>query len=68
MVEDKKNSFLVDPRDAPALADKIEALVLDRDLRNSFAKASRELAVAEWSSKAVAIKTYEMYTEIVNER
>ncbi len=67
MVEDKKNSFLVDAGDAPALADKIEALILDRDLRCCFSIASRELAVAEWSSKAVAIKTYEMYKEIINE-
>ena len=68
MVADEKSSFLVDPRDPQNLAAKIERLMLDRNLRQEFAGASRQLAVDNWSTKAVALKTYEMYKEIVSER
>jgi len=68
MVEDKKNSFLIDPGDSRALAEKIERLILDRNLRQSFSGASRNLAINDWSNKAVALKTYQMYKEIISER
>ncbi len=68
MVSDGGNSFLVKIQDASALAEKIEKLVLDRELRRSFAEASHQLAVDDWSTRAVALKTYEMYKEIIGEK
>jgi colanic acid/amylovoran biosynthesis glycosyltransferase len=44
-VEDGRTGLLVPPRDAPALADALAALLLDGDLRARFGVAGRERAV-----------------------
>lgn len=66
MLEDGTNGFLVDAGDWPALGGRLKMLIENRDLRTRFGTASHELAVKDWSAKAVALKTYEMYKGIVH--
>jgi glycosyltransferase involved in cell wall biosynthesis len=68
MVEESTNCFLVDAGDWQALGDRLRTLIENRDLRSQFGTASYELALRAWSAKAVALKTDEMYKEIVNGR
>jgi len=68
MVSDTKNSFLVEARDPTALADKIEQVIGDREMRQRFSKSSQEIAKADWSTESVALKTNELYKEILSEK
>lgn len=68
MVEEGTNSFLVDAGDWQALGGRLMTLIENRDLRSQFSAASHKLARRDWSAKAVALKTYEMYKEIVNDK
>lgn len=67
MIEEGVNGYLVAVRDGSSLGEKIALLVTDRKKRSEFAQASREMAVRDWSTRAVARKTYEMYEEMVND-
>jgi L-malate glycosyltransferase len=53
--------------DDEEIARALVRIVLDRELRDRYGDASRELASARWSSRAVALATYEAYREILGE-
>ena len=59
VVENNVNGFLVEPGNSKDLADKIEALIRDKDLRERFGKASREKIVKEFDEKIVIEKYLE---------
>lgn len=61
VVENGINGFLVPPKDPLALADAIEKLVLNPELREQFGLASRERAVKEFSSERVIADTLALY-------
>ena len=61
LVIDGLNGFLVPPKDPLALADAIEKLVLNPELREQFGRASRERAVKEFSSERVIADTLALY-------
>ena len=61
VVDDGVNGFLVPPKDPKALADAIEKLAVDTDLRWQFGRASRERAVKEFSSDRVIADTLTLY-------
>ena len=61
VVENGINGFLVPPKDPLALADAIEKLVLNPELREQFGLASRERAVKEFSSERVITDTLALY-------
>ena len=61
VVENGINGFLVPPKDPLALADAIEKLVLNPELREQFGRASRERAVKEFSSERVIADTLALY-------
>ena len=55
------NGFLVPMKDATALADALEVLLTDSDLRDSMGKAGREIAVNRFSLARVNAETLSIY-------
>lgn len=53
LVDEGRNGFLVPVQDADALANAVEKLVIDADMRHQFGLASREKCRAEFSDEIV---------------
>lgn len=68
IVRDGENAFLAGIGDYEKIAHFVTRIVGDRDLREKLGKASSEIAMADWSSRAVAMETYRMYEEILDGR
>ena len=60
-IEADVTGFLCKVKDADSLAEQIEKLILDSDLRNSMGKAGRELAKKEFDIKKIVQKHFEIY-------
>ncbi len=60
------NALLVPPRDARALADAIERLARDADLRKRFGAAGRAIAEREFAETLVVEKTLALYRDLVH--
>ena len=52
--------------DAEALADAIERLALDPELRRKFGKASRELAELQFSSERIGHDLIRLYRRLLD--
>jgi glycosyltransferase involved in cell wall biosynthesis len=61
VVRDGATGLLVPPRDARALADALERLATDRDLRRRMGAAARDLVAREMSEKVVVAQTMALY-------
>jgi glycosyltransferase involved in cell wall biosynthesis len=59
------NGMVVQPRNAPALAEAIEKLLKDSALRCQMASRSREIAVKEFSEAAVVEQTLALYRDLL---
>lgn len=59
---------LVPPGDPEALADTLQAVLADPDKRAAMGAAGRERAVAEYSWRAVARQTVDLYREVITAR
>jgi glycosyltransferase involved in cell wall biosynthesis len=59
------NALLVAPDDPAALADAIETLIKDRDLRLRFGRASRQLVVNEYSSARIGREIVALYGHLL---
>ena len=68
IVRDGDNGLVVPVRDAEALADAIERLVRDGDMRRRMGARGRERALAEWSQAYVAEATLAVYDELLGAR
>jgi glycosyltransferase involved in cell wall biosynthesis len=64
-VEPNVTGLLVPPRDAVALADAVERLVLDVDLRECMARAGRELAERRFAIQNVVSAHLDVYRHLV---
>jgi glycosyltransferase involved in cell wall biosynthesis len=64
VVRDGENGFLVPPRQVAPLADAIEALVHDAELRRLMGERGRKRALAEFSVDIVAAQTLQVYEEL----
>jgi len=62
-----ENGFLVPARDAAALADALERLVRDKELRTVMGQRSRELAVGIFSKEAVTAGTFAVYKRLLGD-
>lgn len=63
-VDDGKNGFLITPRDASALADKLRLLINDKQLRIQMGMNGRRKAEAEFSVAEVVKKHLEIYRKL----
>lgn len=61
IVENGVNGLLVPPRDVPALAEALEKLISDDDLRRQMAVRSRHKAEDGFSAEAISSATLEVY-------
>jgi glycosyltransferase involved in cell wall biosynthesis len=59
------NAILVPPDDAPALADAIETLMKDRDMRLRFGRAGRQLVVDEFLSARIGLEIVALYSRLL---
>jgi N,N'-diacetylbacillosaminyl-diphospho-undecaprenol alpha-1,3-N-acetylgalactosaminyltransferase len=66
VVEDGKNGFLVPLKDYKTLAQKLEILIDNPDLREKFGKNSREKAKKEFDIKIIVDKYLKVYEEILD--
>jgi N,N'-diacetylbacillosaminyl-diphospho-undecaprenol alpha-1,3-N-acetylgalactosaminyltransferase len=66
VVDDNKNGFLVPIKDYKSLAEKIEILIDDKNLREKFGKNSREKAKKEFDIKIVVNGYLKVYEEILS--
>lgn len=64
VVNEGQNGFLVPPRDAALLAERILLLALDRDLCARMGQASRALVEGDLSANAVTEKTRALYESL----
>ncbi len=65
LVEDGVSGFVVPPRDAQGLADAIEKLYRDNDLRRRMGKAARERIATAFRNEDTVRKTIALYKELV---
>ncbi len=61
-----RNALLVPPGDAAALADALEILIKDPELRRRFGAEGRVLVEQEFSGDLVGRKTVELYERLTN--
>ena len=63
-VQDGVNGFLIPAKDAQSLADALDKLILSSDLRQRMGKASRNLALTEFSSQRIEAETLAVYFQL----
>lgn len=61
IVQHGVNGYLIPPRDAKALADKILELALNNEQRQQFGQASREYVLSTFSEDRICQQTLEFY-------
>lgn len=66
MVDDGKTGFLVDYGDPIQLADKIQTVLNDNELRRAMGQAARSEALKKYASDSVAKSHLQIYQEIIN--
>lgn len=64
VVRHRVNGLLVPPRNAGALAEAMELLLLDEKLRRELGRCGREIAVKEFAASAVIRQTLDLYGEV----
>jgi len=62
-----ENALLVPPGDETALADALETMARDEDLRRRFGAASRRIVEQGFSEEAIAAATQTLYRELAEE-
>lgn len=65
VVHDGRNGFLVPPKDPNALADALERLLLDSNLRARMGQAGREIAVRQFSDNLINAETLQAYSALM---
>jgi glycosyltransferase involved in cell wall biosynthesis len=66
MIEEGKTGYLVDPEDCDGLADRIERLLTDVELRSAMGAAARRAAEERFHPDAVARRTVAVYRKIID--
>jgi glycosyltransferase involved in cell wall biosynthesis len=68
IVHDGENGLLVPPQQVAPLADALDRLIRDAELRRSMGARGRERALAEFSVDIVAAQTLQLYAELLGSR
>jgi len=68
VVEEGKNGFLVPIKNPVALADAVERLINNEELRVRFGKYGREKVLREFDERIVVKKTMQVYEEVKGKR
>ncbi len=68
VVSDGENGLLVPPQQVAPLAEALEQLIGDRDLRRIMGTRGRERAIAEFSLETIAAETLRFYAELLGSR
>ena len=68
MVENGRSGYLVDPYDLNQIANALRNILDDDDLRYKMGNYARLSAFKNYSSKEIAIKTYETYLKILKHK
>ncbi|HEC92726.1 MAG TPA: glycosyltransferase family 1 protein [Candidatus Atribacteria bacterium] len=66
-VENGVNGFLIPIKNSKALAEAIEKLILNKDLRKKMGRASREKVVKEFSDEVIVHKVLQLYEDILRD-
>ena len=66
LVEDGVTGFLVPPRDPDALAEALQKLIADPELRRRMGRAGREKALKEFPLDRMLRETERVYNGIIN--
>ena len=64
-VEDNKNGFLVPPKNVLKLAEAIEKLIQNKDLRKKFGRYSRQKCIEEFDTGIIIKRHLQMYQELL---
>ncbi len=64
LVIDGENGFLVPVKSVEPLADAMEKLIVNTDLREKFGRRGREIVLAEFDEKIVLERTLDVYDEL----
>ncbi|MBC7746944.1 glycosyltransferase family 4 protein [Pedobacter sp.] len=62
IISDKRNGYLIPPNDATVLAQRIESIINDTEVRENFIKAGKKSVTQKFDSKQQFIK----YIEVLN--
>jgi glycosyltransferase involved in cell wall biosynthesis len=65
IVREGQNGFLVSAQDAKALADALEILIHNSDLRKRMGKRGRKIVAEEFSEEIVIVKTMALYEKLI---
>jgi glycosyltransferase involved in cell wall biosynthesis len=65
LVCDGKSGYLVPVKNATALAEALEMLIYDDDLRQRFGQFGRQIVLDEFDEKIVIAETLELYGEVI---
>ena len=65
IIEDSVSGLLAEPEDAESLADAIERMLADKDLREKLARHSLQMVTADFTIKSMADKTFRVYSELL---
>jgi glycosyltransferase involved in cell wall biosynthesis len=68
IVHDGENGLLVPPQQVAPLADALDRLIRDAELRRSMGARGRERVLAEFSVDIVAAQTLQLYAELLGSR
>jgi glycosyltransferase involved in cell wall biosynthesis len=68
VVRHGENGLLVPPRQAAPLAEALERLIRDGDLRRAMGTRGRQRALAEFSLETIAAETLQLYAELLGSR
>jgi len=68
LVEDGATGFLVPPRDPDALAEALQKLIADPELRRHMGQAGREKALKEFTLDRMLRETERVYREVLGSK
>jgi glycosyltransferase involved in cell wall biosynthesis len=67
VVHDGINGFLVEPKNAKQLAEKLQILINDPILRKKFAENGKNLVKSQFSAELMVKKTVDVYSKLLNQ-